>query len=311
MNPYIVYNGKTPKSVGLFHHLVADREGAAHVMPHRVVASSDVLIGDRVLDGVFPLSATGVSNVWHGVFPVTPSKYLKTTARTTFYLVKPDGVAFYDWDQSVELLQDVPTPASAPFFFHAGLVSNCGGKQRIVVNAGQTVERGDAKPFAIRTFAFNKGDYVGFLSNPFGSLAVYSLTDGLVLTGDGVTFSIGVKPIGPMMKAGTKVRVQLLLAGMHHQVADPAALAAEIRTDYGISTAPSYRVKAQLGQVVDHGRRSPQSEFSGERGRGRFRGPAVVVGRAPGISRMRAVCLEEGRAILPAFTAIPPRLGGP
>ena len=33
----------------------------------------------------------------------------------------------------------------------------------------------------MRTFAFNKGDYIGFLKNPFGSLAVYSLTDGLVL----------------------------------------------------------------------------------------------------------------------------------
>ena len=53
------------------------------------------------------------------------------------------------------------------------------------------------------------------------------------------------------MKAGTKMRVRLLLAGMHRQVADPVALAAKIRTDYGISTAPSYTVKAQVGRVVD------------------------------------------------------------
>ena len=57
MNPYVVYDGKMPKSVGWLHHLVADREGAPHVLPHRVVASSEVLIGDRVLDGVFPLTA--------------------------------------------------------------------------------------------------------------------------------------------------------------------------------------------------------------------------------------------------------------
>jgi hypothetical protein len=250
MNPCVMYDGKTPKSVGWLSHLVTDREGAPHVMPHRVVASSEVLIGDRVLDGVFPLTAAPVNNVWDSVYPVAPSKYLKTTGRTTFYLVKPDGVAFYLWDQPVELLQDVPTPASAPWFFHVGDILSNGGKQRIIVNAGKMVEQGDVKPYPLRTFAFNKGDYIGFLKHPFGSLAVYSLTDGLALAGDGVNFSVGIKPTGPVMKAGTKMRVRLLLAGMHNQVADPAALAARIRTDYGIAAAPSYRVKAQVGDVV-------------------------------------------------------------
>jgi hypothetical protein len=250
MNPYLVCGGKTPKSVGWLHQLVAGREGAPHVRPHRAVASSEVLIGDRILDGVFPLTADPVIHVWHSLYPVAPSKWLKTTARTTFYLVKPDGVAFYLWDQSVELLRDVLTPASAPFFFHAGNIGNIGGKQRIVVS-GQTTEEGDAKPYAVRTFAFNKGDYVGFLKNPFGSLAVYSLTDGLVLSGDGVNFAVGIKPTRPVTPAGTKLRVRLLLAGMHRQVADPAALAAKIRADYGIRTAPSYHVETQLGQVVD------------------------------------------------------------
>ena len=251
MNPYMLYDGKMPKNVGWVHHLVAEHEGAAHVLPHRVVASSEVLIGDRILDGVFPMDAKNVAQAGDSVFPFTPSKFLKTTARTTFYLVKPDGVVFYLWDQSVEMLQDIPTPASAPFFFRAGSIGNIGATERIMVSNGQTIERGPAKPYPVRTVAFNKGDYFGFLKNAFGSLAVYSLTDGLVLTGDGGNFNVGIKASGPVTKAGTKCRVRLLLAGMHRQVSDPAALAAKIRTDYGIAKAPSYSVKAQVGQVVD------------------------------------------------------------
>ena len=73
----LVYDGKRPKA-RLVNHLVADREGAAHVRPHRVVASSEVLVGDRVLDGVFPLTCTIRSiYVWHSVFPFAPSKYFE------------------------------------------------------------------------------------------------------------------------------------------------------------------------------------------------------------------------------------------
>ncbi|MGA2617560.1 MAG: hypothetical protein ABSF26_08130 [Thermoguttaceae bacterium] len=277
MNPYLVYDGKTPKNVGWLNQLVADREGAPHVRPHRVVASSEVLIGERVLDGVFPLSAEPVIHVWHSLYPVAPSQYLKTTGRVAFYLVKVDGVAFYLWDQSIELLQDVPTPASPASFFHVGNIGNNGGKERIVVS-GQRVEQGDANPYPLRTYAFNRGDYVGFLKNPFGSLAVYSLTDGLVLSGDGVNFGVGIKPTAPVMKAGTKLRVRLLMAGMHRLVADPAALAARIRSDYGLLGAPSYSVEAQAGKVVDQQyvltlAAAPEGCF-----RGRVRGLAALPG---------------------------------
>jgi hypothetical protein len=249
-NPFIVYDGQVPKSIGWVNQLVADKEGGPHVMPHRVVASSEVLIGDRILDGVFPLSANPVIHVWHSVYPVQPSKYLKTTARTSFYLVKPDGVSAYLWEQDFEPLQDIPTKPDQPYVFSIGNISSRGAKEMILMNGQTVTAQGPVKAGPVKTYPFNKGDYVGFLKNPFGSLAVYSLTDGLVLQGDCMNFTVGVKPPESGVKEGTKFKVKLLLIGMHNQVENPASLAATIRTAYGLSGDSGNQVEAKQGKVV-------------------------------------------------------------
>ena len=143
MNPYLFYDGKKPKSVGWLCHLVADREGAPHILPHRVVASSEVLIGDRVLDGVFPLTAEPVYHVCHSVYPVAPSKYLEDHGPDDFLSRQAR------WSG---LLSLGPGRRTAPRRAHAGVgrhsftwgrFPTAAAKERIIVNAGQTVERGD------------------------------------------------------------------------------------------------------------------------------------------------------------------------
>jgi len=253
-NPYVIMDGKAPDSMGWSRRLVGDLEGAPHVQPYRVVSSSEVLIGDRLLDGVFPVDAKPVIHVWHTLYPVQPSQYLKTTARCTMYLPKPDGIAAYLWDQNFEALQDIPVKADQPFTFGLGNIGGWPGQtdksQRLMVVAGKQTELVKLAGHPMAVTPFNRGDYLGILHSIFGSLAVYSLTDGLVLWGDGVNHQVGIKtPAGAVAK-GAKLEAKLLLVGMNRLVAEPDKLAAQVAADYGLSGPPAYQVTAEQGQVT-------------------------------------------------------------
>ncbi|MDD5704654.1 MAG: hypothetical protein PHR35_01925 [Kiritimatiellae bacterium] len=250
--PWVAYDGQIPTSVGWLNHLVAGKEGAPHVKPYRVVASSDVLVGDRVLDGVFPLNTNPVIHVWHSVYPVTPSTYLKTTGRTSLYLIKPDGISAYLWEQDLEFLKDIPVPTNKPGLVSLGGFSAGTGTEGLYARQGEPAEVTPVKAVPLRTLPFDAGDYAGFVKSPFGSLAVYSLTDGLTLGSDGVNVSVRINATGGVVKAGTRYRVRLLSVGMHREVADPVALAAAIRYQYGLGVpATGYTVLADQGSVVE------------------------------------------------------------
>ncbi len=248
-SPSCWYGDQAPQSMGWESQLVAGREGAAHVRPQRLVNSSDVLIGERLLDGVFPVDAKPVIHVWHTLYPVTPSAFLKTTARQYLYLIKVDGISAYLWDQEFEVLQDIPARPGGPYTLSVGHILGSTATERLIVAAGQAVDQGELKAKPLQTFPFNRGDYVGLLKSPFGSLAVYSLTDGLLLQGDGVNYGVGFRSDGEVLKAGTKLRARMLQVGMHRLVDDPVALAAKIAADYGLSGAPAYRFAASQGSV--------------------------------------------------------------
>lgn len=250
LNPCLIYDGQPMKSIGWVNQLVAGKEGGPHVMPRRVVASSEALVGERVLDGVFPLDANPVIHVWQAVYPVSPSKFLKTTARTTFHLVKPDGVSAYLWEQDFELLQDIPTKDNQSYFIKLGTIDSSGAKERLLVSGKTVAFQGPMQALPVKDYPFNDGDYVAFMKNPFGSLAVYSLTDGLAIQTDGMNCGVGIKPTAAVMKAGTKLRARLLLVGMNKLVEDPAALAARVAKDYGLAGAPAYTVEARQGEVL-------------------------------------------------------------
>lgn len=246
-SPSCWYGDQAPQPRGWENQLVAGREGAAHVQPQRVMNSSDVLIGERILDGVFPVDAQPVIHVWNTLYPVRPSTFFKTTARQYLYLVKVDGSAVYLWEQSFEVLQDIPVPSRQACPLRLGHILGSTAKQRVIVSGGQTVDRGPLQAKPLHTVPFNRGDYVGLLQSPFGSLAVISLSDGLVLEGDGVNYGVGFRSGGDVLKAGTTLRARMLLVGMHRRVDDPAALAAKIVQDYGIIRAPAYAFATAQG----------------------------------------------------------------
>ena len=247
-DPSCWYGDTAPKSLGWESQLVAGKEGAPHVQPYRVSASSDVLVADRILDGVFGVDTQPVIHVWHTLYPVSPSQYLKITARCYLYLVKPDGVSIYLWDEDFEFLQDVPVSPQATCPLRVGYVGASTATQRVIVNAGQVVDSGPVKGKPVQNWAFNPGDYVGLLQSPYGSLAVYSLTNGLVLQGDGVNYGVGFKPETPgVFKKGDHYRAMLMLVGMHRLVDDPASLAGAIDKEYGLSGAPAWKITPQQG----------------------------------------------------------------
>jgi hypothetical protein len=253
-SPSCWYGNKAPQSIGWESQLVAGQEGAAHVEPRRVMHSSDMLIGERILDGVFPVDAKPVINVWHTLYPVKPSAFFRTTAREYLCLIKVDGVSVYLWDQEFEVLKDIPVKPRRAFALGLGHIGGSTATDRLIVSGGRTVDHGPLKAKPLHTVPFNRGDYIGLLRSPFGSLAVYSLSDGLLLEGDGVNYGVGFQPDGERLKAGLRFRARMLLVGMHRKVQDPAALAAKIARDYGIAGPSAYRfaVAAGAAGVADY-----------------------------------------------------------
>lgn len=251
-SPWVAYDGQIPAGVGMYH-LVAGREGAPHVKAYRVVASSDVLVGDRILDGVFPCDSNLVGNVWGTMYPVKPSTFLKMTARTTLYLIKPDGISASLWEQDFEFLKDIPVPTNKPRFLSLGHFGSGGSAtEMLYAQKGKAVDLAPVKGVPLRFLPFDVGDYAGLIKSPFGSLAVYSLTDGLTLGCDNVNASVYISATGGVVKAGTKYRVRMLAVGMNRLVQDPAALAAAIQNQYGLGVpATGYTVQADQGAVTD------------------------------------------------------------
>lgn len=252
--PSVWYNSVPPKSVGWLRHLVTGIEGAPHVKPYRVVASSEVLVADRILDGVFPCNDDPVNHVWSAVYPVKPSEYLKTTARTTFYLGKVDGITAYLWEQDLEFLKDIPVDPKNPVFFCAGTFGWGGNARewRYVQNdqaKGGDLLKGGTKPHILE-YSFNKGDYYVYTGNPFGGMAVYSLTDGLYINGDGASRQVLLKSDGNAVKAGSKFKIRLLIVGMHREFPDHYGLAAKVKADFGLGAKPSYQVECKEGKIT-------------------------------------------------------------
>jgi hypothetical protein len=277
-SPSLWYGDTAPQSMGWESQLVGGQEGAAHVQPYRVSHSSDVLIADRILDGVFGVDTKPVIHVWHTLYPVSPSRYLKTTAREYLYLIKPDGVSIYLWDQDFEFLQDVPVKPKGAYALSLGHIGASTATQRVISSGGKVVDSGPVKGKPVESWPFNRGDYLGLLQSPFGSLAVYSLTDGLVIQGDGVNYGVGFKPTGEVYPRGTKLRARVLMVGMHRLVDDPAALAAQIAKDYGLSGEPAWKFAPQQGQVG-----APDYPVSLEAGPGHcFKGRVTGVANLPG-----------------------------
>lgn len=282
LNPYVIVGGKVPEPVGWSRRLVAGKEGAPHVRPYRVLSSSEVLIGDRLLDGVFPYEANPVIHVWHTLYPVQPSHYADVRARCSFYLPKVDGIAAYLWEERFTAKQDLAVAADQPFTFALGTIGGWQGKtaksERLIVDRGTVTDRGPLTAKPMHTVPFTRGAYLCLLHSVFGSLAVYSLSDDLVLWGDGVNYQVGVQTRAGTIEAGTTCRAALLLVGINRLEAEPEKVAAQVASAYGLAGTPTYEVQAEAGRVL--GRQYVLSLQAGrEQGfRGTVRGLAALPG---------------------------------
>lgn len=222
-NPSIAWGDEEPASLGWVREFVAGRAGGPHVVPHRVVAGPNALVGDRVLDGCFPLSQREVVHVWHSLFPVVPCPYAETTARCSLYLPKVDGIVPYQWEQTLRLKEPVPaSPKGRPLVRFGNLMrSRC----TVSCNAhlgGEVVSNAFAK-----TFAMARGDCIVLKDKVWGSMAVFALAPVSYYAGVfGAEYPDAIAP------AGTAFPFRMTLVGMHRGVADPDAFADVIRMRY-------------------------------------------------------------------------------
>jgi len=250
--PEVWWDGQRPggiTKVGWLRNLVAGHEGGPHNRPERIIASADVLVGDMVMDGVFPLDPTKeVCHVWHTMQPVQESKTLKTTMRRTQYLPKIEGIHTHLIEQTFEVLRDIPVGKGKDWAIQFGEF----GKAHRIETQGRKL--GDAPIDTSTTpgkFDYRKGDYVGFYNDPFGSLVIYNLGEPLILEGHPKRYFVRIPAEGDVIKKGTTHTIRLLAVGMHNQVEDPIALSETVKTAYGLGTqTQGYDVQLSHGQVT-------------------------------------------------------------
>ena len=282
LTPSINYGGCEADPIGWVREFVAGREGGPHVRPERVVASSDALVGDRVLDGVFDLRQRPIIHVWHSLYPVFDSAYAGTRARCTLFLPKMDGVVPYQWEQTLVLKQPVPTEAGKPVvnFGRVSLSSRHG--ETAAMLSGTRMDGIVGKRFAMRP-----GDYLTVRNPQYGSLAVFPLdpidytAESLTLPGDGRT-----------REAGTAFRCRLVAMGMNKFVSDPFAFAGAARAAYAIGGGtPAYRAAFTSGRGVPNG-----VCFDAVAEDGALVGRFDALAKLPGTLGLRLSGMDDGRS---------------
>ena len=243
-SPSVEYGGVAAKSMGRVRELVAGLEGGAHCRPERVVASSDALVGDRVLDGVFAFDRRPIIHVWHSLFPVYDSKYVDTRARCSLFLPKIDGVVPYQWEQTLTLKQSVPSAAGKPIvkFGTVDFSPKCSEATAFI--SGRRVDDIRGKSFSMKP-----GDYFVVKNPVYGTLAVYPLEPinycggALAMIGDGGVY-----------EAGSSFSCRMVVMGMHKFINDPAVFAGDVKNAYGIGVEESaYRFESEAGSGRPNG----------------------------------------------------------
>lgn len=242
LTPSLAYGDEKPASIGWVNEFVAGRAGGPHVEPRRVVAGANALVADRVLDGTFPLAEREIIHVWRTLKPVEDCPWADTTARCSLFLPKIDGIAPYQWEQTLTLKRDMPAPSDGSSLAYFGNVRR--SKHTVSFNAhlrGVTVEDAFGK-----TFDMVPGDYLVAKDSQWGSLAVFPMTAVRYEAGrlgapaptapgasEHATDSPDAAERAPAVApAGTAFEFRAVLAGMHRGIADPDAFAGEILAKY-------------------------------------------------------------------------------
>lgn len=244
MSPSVEYGGTPSEDLGWVREFVAGREGGPHVFPRRIVASSDALVGDRVLDGVYKLGRKPLTHGCQGLHPVYDSAYADTTARCSLFIPKLDGIIAYQWEQTLSLKQQVPS-AAGKAIVDWGFVRPSSKAEYVDASVGGRRLSG----CAAQSFDMAPGDFLVVKNPVYGSLAVYPLAPvrfeamGWKAPGDGSTYP-----------KGTSFAARFAFVGMNRFTADPFAFAAEIAAGYGIGASrPGYRAELSAGRGRPNG----------------------------------------------------------
>ena len=223
--------------------MVPDQEGAIHNHPYSVLFSSNVLIGRQTLDGVFGLGVYPIIDPHSSLFPFKKSEYLETEATRTLYLIKPEGVASWLWEQHFKILRDCTVTGEKKLFLTPGGISPRGAKLSRAWLAGMEVQN----PRGV--ISLKKGDFLLYEGNFFGTLAIYILSD-VSYYADADRF-VYVAPEGEV-KAGTEYDLKLVFSGIHRLVKDPFAAALKYGRDFGLieSGKTGYTVDVRKGNIL-------------------------------------------------------------
>ena len=284
MCPSVEYGGKPAASLGWVREFVAGREGGPHCFPRRVIASSDALVGDRLLDGVLAYGRKPLTHGCQGLHPVYDSQYADTCARTSFFIPKLDGICAYQWEQTLTLKAPVPSEKGKP-------IVNWGSTQRSSKYAyiDACVDGQRITNCLNKTFLMKPGDYLVIKNPIYGSLAVFPLAPvqyaalSWKIPGDGRTYP-----------SGTVFTGNFVFVGLHKFVEDPYAHAAKVAKAYGIGgTMPDYAFKLTGGRGAPNG-----VCFDAVATDGVFAGTAAGLKELPGTLGLRLSGLNDRQTVV-------------
>ncbi|MBQ6471660.1 MAG: hypothetical protein IJJ33_06730, partial [Victivallales bacterium] len=223
--------------------MVPNEEGGIHNYAHPIVLSSNVMIASQTLDGVFGLDVYPVIHTHATLAPFKKSEYLDTTATRTLWLLKPEGVSVWLWEQDFTLLKDYPTSANG-VFLSAGGVGLRGAKLAHARLDGRMTEN----PTGMVTL--RKGDFLCYEGNFYGTLVIHVLEDGLCYDCRDHQFVFTHE--AKVVPAGWKKRIRLLFTGIHRLTGKPVSLAEVFSRDFNLAGdgSPGYQVTAARGKVT-------------------------------------------------------------
>ena len=225
LSPSISWGDKAPESLRWVSEFVAGKTGGAHVRPRRVVASSDALVADSVMDGTFPASERSIRHVWSTLMPVEKCAWADARARCSLFLPKVDGMIPYQYESSVKVREPIPLPTDpSALFVQFGRLARASLDREVVALVGGAVLSNAYQ----KTLQMNAGDAIVVKNEKYGSLAVWTLAP--------VTYKAGVFGVsgfaGGMAQAGDTHCFRIVSAGMHRGVSDPVAFTRDAIAKY-------------------------------------------------------------------------------
>lgn len=225
LSPSIMWGDKVPDNLRWVCEFLAGKAGGAHVWPRRVVASSDALVADSILDGTFPLSERSIRHVWSTLMPVEKCPWADARARCSLFLPKVDGMVPHQYEAHVKLKRPIPRPTDpSALFVRFGVLAKATLDREVTALVG-----GVAIPNAFgQTLRLDRGDAIVVRNEAFGSLAVWALSP--------VTYKAGTFGVsgfsGGEGQAGDAYDFRIVSAGMHRGVSDPVAFTRDAISKY-------------------------------------------------------------------------------